>query len=169
MMSKGKQVPRIKHKKVEFIRFLRFCVVGTSNAIIDFGVLNLLLWMYPTNSNWQVLTYNSLAVLLAATNSFIWNKYWTFKQRHRITRQEVWRFIILTSGTVVLNDLLMSLLAMAFPNIMNSSLMGANILKLGAIIGTLSVSFFGMRLWVFFHHGDVRKAEEELLTEGYPI
>ena len=29
-------------KKAGIWQFLRFCVVGTSNAVIDFGVLNLL-------------------------------------------------------------------------------------------------------------------------------
>jgi hypothetical protein len=44
----------------------------------------------------------------------------------------------------------MWLLGKFFPNIMNSTLIGANALKLAAIIGTMSISFFGMRLWVFF-------------------
>lgn len=29
-------------------QFLRFCLVGTSNAVIDFGCLNVLLWLFPT-------------------------------------------------------------------------------------------------------------------------
>ncbi len=141
-------------------QFLRFCIVGTSNAIIDFGVLNLLLWLYPTTDTWKTLAYNSLAVLLAATNSFFWNKYWTFQKRNPITSQEVYRFILVANGTMLMNDLLMWLLGECFPGIMRSSLIGANILKLGAIIGTMSISFFGMRLWVFFQ----KRYTEEALT-----
>ncbi len=143
--------------KSDFWQFLRFCVVGSLNAVIDFAVLNILLWLYPTGDIWRVLGYNSLAVLMAATNSFFWNKYWTFKQRRPITKQEVFRFAVLTCSTVLMNDLLMELLARLFPGLMNSNLIGSNILKLGAIIGTMSVSFFGMRLWVFFQrkHGGV--------------
>jgi hypothetical protein len=58
---------------------------------------------------------------------------------------------------MLMNDMLMWLLAEIFPGIMRSSLFGANALKLGAIIGTMSISFFGMRLWVFFQK---RYAEE---------
>src|SRR2546422_1629323 len=81
-----------KIRKADIWQFLRFCVVGTSNAVIDFLILNLLLWVYPTGDTWRVLSYNSLAVLLAATNSFFWNKYWTFQHRNPITRHEVFRF-----------------------------------------------------------------------------
>lgn len=137
-------------KKAHIWQFLRFCIVGSLNAVIDFGVLNLLLWLYPTTTTWKTLGYNSVAVLLAATNSFFWNKYWTFQKRSPITVQEVYRFIVVASGTMLMNDTLMWLLGGIFPGIMRSSLLGANAFKLGAIIGTLSISFFGMRLWVFF-------------------
>jgi len=140
-----------KINKTDIWQFLRFCVVGTSNAVIDFGVLNLLLWMYPTTDLWKTLGYNSIAVALASTNSFFWNKYWTFQQRNPINRQEAYRFIVLASGTTFMNDAIMWLLGKIFPTFMSSSLIGANALKLAAIIGTMSVSFFGMRLWVFFH------------------
>ena len=139
-----------KITKADIWQFLRFCVVGTSNAVIDFGVLNLLLWLYPTTDLWKTLEYNSIAVLLASTNSFFWNKYWTFQQRSPITLQEIYRFTVLASATTLMNDMLMWLLGRIFPRIMVSSLIGANALKLAAIIGTMSISFFGMRLWVFF-------------------
>ena len=135
---------------INFWQFVRFCIVGSLNAIIDFTLLDLLLWLYPTTSVDRILFFNSLAVLLAATNSFLCNKYWTFRKREPITLGEVGRFAIVAIATAVLNDTLIFLLASLFPAIMNSSLIGANLLKLGAIAGTTSVSFFGMRLWVFF-------------------
>ncbi len=153
-----------KIKKADIQQFLRFCIIGTSNAVIDFGVLNLLLWLYPTTNTWKTLEYNSLAVLLASTNSFFWNKYWTFQQRNPVTSQEVYRFIVVAGGTTIMNDSLMWLLGRTFPGIIGSNLLGANVLKLIAIIGTMSISFFGMRLWVFFQH---RFAEEERSLADY--
>ena len=140
----------VKKKKEDIQQFLRFCVVGTLNAVIDFGVLNLLLWLYPTANPWRVAIYNSVAVLLAATNSFFCNKYWTFQQRHPITSQEVFRFIVIASGTALMNDTLMWLLGQVLSHTAHTSFLATNALKLGAIIGTMSISFFGMRLWVFF-------------------
>ena len=136
------------------------------NAVIDFAILDVLLWLYPTGNIKEVLTYNSIAVLLASTNSFFCNKYWTFRQRQQITASEVARFVVVASATTLMNDTLMWLLGLIFPGIMNSSLIGANALKFGAIIGTMSISFFGMRLWVFFQrgHGGSLQPQNNLLT-----
>ncbi len=144
-----------KIKKSDIWQFLRFCVVGSLNAIIDFIVLDLFLWIHPTVDTEKILIYNLLAVLLASTNSFFCNKYWTFRQRQPITVQEVARFVVIAIATTVMNDVLMLLLSKVFPDLMRSTLIGANALKLGAIIGTMSISFFGMRLWVFFQHKHV--------------
>ncbi len=64
-----------------------------------------------------------------------------------------------------MNDALMWLLGRAFPSFMTSSLLGANALKLAAIVGTMSISFFGMRLWVFFQKKFTGEAES-LLNYG---
>ena len=142
----------VRHKltRTDVWQFSRFCMVGSLNAIIDFVILDFLLWLYPTTSADRILLFNSLAVLLAATNSFFCNKYWTFRNRKPITLAEVGRFAVVAIATTALNDTLILLLASLFPAIMNSSLIGANLLKLGSIAGTTSVSFFGMRLFVFF-------------------
>ena len=62
-------------------QFARFCVVGTSNAVIDFGVLNVMLTVFPSRATVPLLVYNSVAVVLAATNSFVWNRHFTFRMR----------------------------------------------------------------------------------------
>ncbi len=151
-------------KKSDIWQFLRFCVVGSLNAIIDFAVLDLFLWMYPTTSTEKILFYNSLAVLLASTNSFFCNKYWTFQQRQSITLSEVLRFIMVAGATAGMNDTLLLLLSKVFPDVMSSTLIGANAIKLAAIIGTMSISFFGMRLLVFFKRGRVGNIEHTMLT-----
>lgn len=143
---------REKIKRADIWQFLRFCLVGTLNTSIDFGVLNLLLWLYPTADTGKILEYNSVTVLLACTNSFFWNKYWTFQKRGPITFQEVYRFIVVAGGTILINDILVWMLSRTFPGIMGSARIGANVLKLGSIAGTMSISFFGMRLWVFFQN-----------------
>ena len=109
-------------------QFARFCVVGMSNAVIDFGVLN---------------------VVLAATNSFVWNRRFTFRVRGPLRTGEVARFAVVALGTAGLNDLVLLALSGLFPALMGSFALGANVLKLGAILGAMALSFFGMRFWVF--------------------
>ena len=60
-------------------------MVGTSNAVIDFGVLNAALAVFPTRATAPLLAYNSAAVVLAATNSFVWNRCWVFLGRRLST------------------------------------------------------------------------------------
>ena len=130
-------------------QFIRFCVVGTSNAIIDFGVLNVALALFPTQATVTLLAYNTVAVMLAATNSFIWNRRFTFRVHGPLHADEVARFAVVALGTAVLNDLVLLVLSVLFPALMNSGAIGANLLKLGAILGAMALSFFGMRCWVF--------------------
>ncbi len=160
-----------KIRRTDIWQFLRFCVVGTSNTAIDFAALNMLLWLYPTTNAWKILGYNSVAVLLGSTNSFFWNKYWTFRRRNPITPQEVYRFLVIAGGTTLMSDTLLWLLNGAFPRMMRGSLLGANTSKLGAVIGTIFVSFFGMKLWVFFQKrvaGDNRSLAD-CETEKHPV
>lgn len=127
----------------------RFCVVGTSNAILDFGVLNAALVVFPTRATVPLLAYNSAAVVLAATNSFVWNRRFTFRVRGPLQTGEVVRFVVVAAGTAGLNDLVLLALSGLFPALMASGALGANVLKLGAILGAMALSFFGMRCWVF--------------------
>jgi putative flippase GtrA len=130
-------------------QFARFCVVGTSNAIIDFGVLNVALAAFPTRATVPLLAYNTAAVVLAATNSFVWNRRFTFRVRGPLQAGEVVRFAVVAVGTAGLNDLVLMALSGLFPALMASGALGANVLKLGAILGAMGLSFFGMRCWVF--------------------
>lgn len=54
-------------------QFIRYATVGVFNTAIDFGLLNLFLYL-----GFPILPANTLAFLTAATNSYFWNKHWTF-------------------------------------------------------------------------------------------
>lgn len=55
-------------------RFLRFCCVGLSSTLVDFGTL-----AYLTSvAGWPPLTANPLAFVLGTANGFYWNRRWTF-------------------------------------------------------------------------------------------
>ncbi len=149
-------------------QFARFCMVGTSNAVIDFGVLNVALALFPTRATVPLLAYNTAAVVLAATNSFIWNRRFTFRVHGPLQASEIARFAVVALGTAALNDLVLLLLSVLFPALMNSGAIGANLLKLGAILGAMALSFFGMRCWVFIgkklSSGPSAKAKGSLST-----
>ncbi|HEX6109530.1 MAG TPA: glycosyltransferase, partial [Ktedonobacteraceae bacterium] len=156
----------------------RFGLVGVLNTLIDVIVLDLLLWSIPTTNDGMIMLYNSLAVAAAALNSFCWNKYWTFKQHQVVTREEIMRFVCVALSSMLLNDAIMWVLAKSLPIYMMSNLLGANVLKVGAIAGTMSLSFIGMRLWVFVkrpaiqqpsrHDGNRQKSSPMSSTITFP-
>ncbi len=68
-----------------FRQFLRYCLVGGVNTVIDLLILNVLLWRFPTNNVQILVVYNSVAYTSGAVSSFFLNKYWTFRRKQRTT------------------------------------------------------------------------------------
>src|SRR5581483_3521799 len=136
-------------------QLFRFGLVGCVNTTIDLLVLNMLLWLWPTQNTWALLFENSLAYAFGALNSFVLNRYWTFRRRGRADLWEVGRFVAATLAGIVCNDLLLWLLSNALRQVPLNPTLGTNIAKVLAIGGTVLISYLGMRLWVFVqipHH-----------------
>ncbi len=135
-----------------FRQFLSFCLVGGLNTTIDLLVLNGLLWVWPTQNTALMLAYNSLAYAAGATNSFFWNKYWTFRSLQRTTHRELLRFVLTTLCGLVINNVLLWIASEVLHPTMINATLWANASKALAIGGTFMISFLGMRLWVFVRH-----------------
>lgn len=130
-------------------QFLRFGTVGCLNTAIDLLVLNCLLWLLPVRHAALLVLVNSIAYAVGALNSFILNRYWTFRRGGRTNLREVARFILTTLAAIVCNDVLMMLLnGVSHPGQISPALW-TNISKIFAIGGTILVSYLSMRLWVF--------------------
>jgi putative flippase GtrA len=75
----------VPHKHKEVKRFLKFLVVGSTGFVVDFGVFNLLIRTVgiPDVPVYGVLIKGAIfaqaiSFTLAATNNFLWNRYWTY-------------------------------------------------------------------------------------------
>lgn len=64
-----------------FFQLAKFGAVGAANFAVDFGVLNLLIFTTGIASGWTFTIYKSISFAVAVTNSFFWNKIWTFKKK----------------------------------------------------------------------------------------
>jgi putative flippase GtrA len=58
----------------ERIRFLRFAVVGIIGAVVDFGVMNLLV----ATLHFTLTLAGTISFIAAILSNFIWNRYWTY-------------------------------------------------------------------------------------------
>ncbi|MBA2394153.1 MAG: GtrA family protein [Ktedonobacteraceae bacterium] len=131
------------------LQFLRYCVVGGLNTIVDIGILNILLLRFPTH-NAQILTaYNAVAYSCGAISSFLLNKYWTFRHTQRTTRREVIRFAISIVLEILYSSAFIWLAGRALqPFISNVTLWG-NASKLVAVVCGTLLSYSLMRFWTF--------------------
>lgn len=62
--------------KRELTRFLKFAVVGTIGAIIDYGLLNLLILA----AGFPKLVANCFSFSAAVLSNFVWNRLWTYPE-----------------------------------------------------------------------------------------
>ena len=130
-------------------QFLRYCLVGGANTIIDLSMLNILLWRFPTNNVQVLALYNSIAYSTGALSSFFLNKYWTFRRKQKTTSREVVRFVISLFLEVIYSSVLVWLAGKALqPLIANVTLWG-NASKLVAVVAGTVISYSFMRFWTF--------------------
>lgn len=69
----------VKNKSV--LQFSKFFVVGILNTVIDFAILNFLMWITQTYEGGSVIIFNTISFSVAVINSYLLNKYWTFQDK----------------------------------------------------------------------------------------
>lgn len=95
-------------KKIAIIyQIAKFVLVGGLNTLVDWGILSLLIYLFGRSKDvlFTVLSltiiyyslYKSISFILSATNSYIWNKLWTFKRKtEEKVAKEFTQFLIIT-------------------------------------------------------------------------
>lgn len=133
-------------------QFLRFVTVGVTNSLVDFGVFNLLLWIFPTRNLRILVLYNSLGVALAIVNSYLWNTRFTFQAAHRGPQAHRQRMLFLAQSlfNVGVNDLVVAVFirVVTAESLMSPQLAG-NASKLVAMLVASFSSFLLMKYVVF--------------------
>ncbi len=136
IFNKAKQYPA-------FIQMFKFGLIGISNTVIDFSVY-LVLTRFFIFWRENYLYANIIAMLIAATWSFVWNKYWTFKNSSRNASLQYIKFIAINIAGLALNTFILYIFVEFF-----------NLPDLwGKAIGVIVVFFWGFfinKYWTFGH------------------
>lgn len=89
--DRARIIPRLfRHPTVG--PFFRYCTVGVSNTVIDFG-------LYTILTRWGTLHYllaNAISFLVAVSWSYIWNRRWTFRSADRRRVRQFVTFVAIT-------------------------------------------------------------------------
>lgn len=134
---------------VERIRFLKFAVVGTFGAVLDFGIANLL-----THFAAMPLVYaGTISFTCAVISNFIWNRYWTYPEsRSRHPAHQLAMFFVVNTAGVAIR---IPILHLAEPPLLrlferlNVRLFSPELLARNA---TLALAVGIVMLWNFFAH-----------------
>ena len=131
-------------------RFSKFSIVGLSNAAIDIGVLNLLLWLEPTREVSLLVLYNGAALILANLNSYLWNTFWTFRGRAEHDKRQIVLFALQAIVNVAIsNGLFWALVHPIVAHTDVSMYLAGNVAKIISVTVASTISFFIMRYVVF--------------------
>lgn len=82
----------------ESVRIVRFCVIGTLNALITAVVIGAMM----KGAGADYLLANVLAYMVAQTHNFVWSKFWIFPLDTTYKKSSTWRQVLLFSVAVAL-------------------------------------------------------------------
>ena len=132
------------------IQFIKFILVGVLNTGIDFGVLNLLMFSTGITSGFYYPIFKAISFTCGVTNSYIWNKRWTFKKGKDLEKKEFSKFFTISLIAFGVNIGAASILVNIVGPIGGiSSYAWANISALAAAGFTTFINFFGYKYLVF--------------------
>ncbi|MBU1177309.1 MAG: GtrA family protein [Patescibacteria group bacterium] len=131
-------------------QFVRFGIIGGMNTAIDFGILNLLMWWTGIYSGGQIVLLNIISFAIAVTNSYFWNKYWTFKDKDSTGVLEFSQFIAVTLVGLVINSTIVYVVTtLVDPMFGLNETLWANLAKIVATGLSLIWNFIGYKFIVF--------------------
>ncbi len=147
-----------KFGKSDLIEVIKFGIIGVLNTLLDFVLFFLFFNVLGINMYVaQVMSYS-----LAMVHSYLWNRYWTFRQTGGVRVSEMWKFVVVNLLSLGINMLCLKLFhdLWHLESIANWALglvgfgplsdkMGAFFCKILAIPFVLGVSYVGNRIWVF--------------------
>ena len=154
-----------KAKEVE--RFTKFAMVGTLGAVVDFGVLNILLLTILTPTiQINVAIATTCAFAAAVLSNFVWNRLWTYPDsRTRSVRRQLalfasvslvgWlaRTVWITVSYAGLGAIVVGLLHSVSPDTVitleTQKALGANVAQLIGVFVVMIWNFFVNRYWTY--------------------
>jgi len=131
-------------------QFAKFAAVGTLNTFIDFGVLNLEIFLFSVSSGILYSVFKGISFLAATTNSFFWNKYWTFNSKTPANPKETLKFYVVAIVGWVINVSLASFVVNVLSRPVSfSPNLWANVGALIGVAGSFLWDFLGYKFIVF--------------------
>ena len=130
----------------EFNRFLKFAIVGTLGAVVDFSVLNILVLVFGIPKEYA----NLISVTCAIFSNFTWNRLWTFPEsRDHPVHISFGKFGLVNLAGLAINQFVFVMTDSLIFGKMFPHPIDYNFAKATAIIVVLFWNFFANRRWTY--------------------
>jgi putative flippase GtrA len=139
-----------KYIKIIF-QIAKFGCVGAANFAVDIGILNLLIFLSGTAVGAAYIAFKVISFIFAVTNSYLWNKIWTFKKTDtKETGKEFSQFIIVSVIGLVLNAAVAGFLVIVVGPMGGIKVKTwASVSAAVASVCVMAWNFIGYKFWVF--------------------
>lgn len=145
----------VRANRKEIGRFLKFSIVGTIGALVDFGTLYLLHAVLGL----PILLSNTCSFTAAVCSNFLWNRYWTYPDsRSKPIRAQLLQFFAVNVVGWGINTGILLLLRFPCASLVGNMLtlepemaykLGYNLAKAIATGVVLFWNFFINRIWTY--------------------
>jgi putative flippase GtrA len=139
-----------KYIKIIF-QVAKFGCVGAANFAVDIGILNLLIFLSGSAAGIIYIVFKVISFIFAVTNSYIWNKIWTFKKTDtKETGKEFGQFIMVSVIGLILNAAVAGFLVIVIGPMGGIKVKTwASVSAAVASVCVMAWNFLGYKFWVF--------------------
>jgi putative flippase GtrA len=158
----GRLWTRLLANPKEFERFVKFAIVGTIGAAVDFSVLNVMKLVFEKigfGVGWnrllptyqvQLVTAATISFSAAVLSNFTWNRLWTFPEsRERPLGSQLAQFAIVNVVGLAINNVLLLVTDQYIFRHLVSERLSYNLAKAFAICVVLFWNFGINRIWTY--------------------
>lgn len=137
-----------------FWRFVVFCFVGGTSALIHLIVFNVFFWVFNNISNNSGFLFGAsrnyviatiIAIAISISYNFTMNRNITFSAKQEPAKKQIPRYAVVYALSIGVN-FIVSLLVIS---LIGENTFNANIATFSGIIVSIPISFFGSLLWTF--------------------
>ncbi len=134
-----------------FLQMGKYGVIGVLNTFLSAGIYNFLIFITNIASGLIVDSFFIVAFIITVTNSFFWNRYWTFEEKGTETvGKDAFQFFFVSTVVAVINIGILHIIinVIGAPADMDLKIW-ANIALALTIITAFLGNFFGYKFIVF--------------------
>lgn len=144
-------------KYLIILQIIKFVITGGLNTLIDFMILNILMWTFGIYSGSLIFLFNIISFSCAVINSYVLNKYWTFREKSKkdIPMQVVKFMVVSIIGALINSSIVFLAVTMVSPLFGLSEKIWVNLTKILATGVTLGWNFIGYKFWALKSQGSI--------------